>query len=426
MKERMSKKKAAAVVIIAAAAAVILILALLFASGSKARDLSKQLDLGKRYLEEMDYDNALIAFNKAIEIDPKNVDAYIGAAEAYIGKGDRESAEKILEKGLENVQDSELLKKSLEDLTGEEVKVETPTSAAKASSSGTSSAVSSSAAGSSASSSSAETSASSSEASSAATSSATSSAESSQEPQQPSENPTSAERPAASSQETSENSRDNNESTGSNKLWAKADKTDIDVYEGEEVKVTITFSDPDIRWGQSAGTAAGGVEEEITRTADGSIITFKGTYSMFDGSESSYIWTPSYVPEGYETPDPLIIRVRNHYPRNSVKQQVTMSVDKMSVDISDGQEVVIAVNTSIPCQIYCRWMDKIRYSLLSYSNDGYSTTHYVTIKGDPEATGEIVEDIVPIKVTLLDSELKYPDLYIKPDPIEITVRGRSK
>ena len=123
-------------------------MALLLASGSKARDLSKQLGLGKRYLEEMDYDNALIAFNRAIEIDPKCEDAYIGAADAYIGKGGPENAEKILKKGLENVPGSELMKKKLEELTGEEMKIETPTSAARSSSASSSLAAGSSASGS--------------------------------------------------------------------------------------------------------------------------------------------------------------------------------------------------------------------------------------------------------------------------------------
>lgn len=328
MKERMSKKKAAAVVIIAAAAAVILILALLFASGSKARDLSKQLDLGKRYLEEMDYDNALIAFNRAIEIDPKNVDAYIGAAEAYIGKGDKESAEKVLEKGLENVPDSELLKKSLEELTGEEVKIETPTSAAKASSSGTSSAASSSAASSSASSSSAESSAASSE-----TSSAVSSAETSQESQQKTENPTSAVQPATSSKEPSKETEKTSEETepsGPKKAWIKVDKTVVDVFEGEEPTVINCTTNVDCVMhgvGSSSGGVSGGsgVGEGDYDAASG---IKKWTYTVWadhvdtDLSEDTITLSMGeiYYPKDYITADPVTVKVIYHYPRGSARE----------------------------------------------------------------------------------------------------------
>ena len=34
-------------------------------------NLKEQLELGQRYLQEMDYENAIIAFQKMIEIDPK-------------------------------------------------------------------------------------------------------------------------------------------------------------------------------------------------------------------------------------------------------------------------------------------------------------------------------------------------------------------
>ena len=43
-----------------------------------------QYDLGIRYLEEGDYEEAILAFNAAIEIDPNRPEAYMGRAEAYI------------------------------------------------------------------------------------------------------------------------------------------------------------------------------------------------------------------------------------------------------------------------------------------------------------------------------------------------------
>ena len=42
--------------------------------------INRHLDLGQKYLEEQDYEQALVEFDKAIAIDPKNIDAYIGKA----------------------------------------------------------------------------------------------------------------------------------------------------------------------------------------------------------------------------------------------------------------------------------------------------------------------------------------------------------
>ena len=48
----------------------------------------EQYDLGIRYLNEGNYEEAIIAFTAAIEIDQKNVVAYLGRAEAYMNSND--------------------------------------------------------------------------------------------------------------------------------------------------------------------------------------------------------------------------------------------------------------------------------------------------------------------------------------------------
>ena len=80
--------------------------------------ISEQLDLGQKYLEEQDYEQAIVAFNKAIEIDDKCVEAYIGLADAYVGIGDTESAMRVLENGIELTGDASL-KEVLEILKNE-------------------------------------------------------------------------------------------------------------------------------------------------------------------------------------------------------------------------------------------------------------------------------------------------------------------
>lgn len=60
----------------------------------------KQMDLGNKYLEEMEYEKAVAAFEAAIEIDPNNADAYVGLAKAYLGLGDLEKARKAFKKAI--------------------------------------------------------------------------------------------------------------------------------------------------------------------------------------------------------------------------------------------------------------------------------------------------------------------------------------
>ena len=50
----------------------------------------EQYDLGIRYLEEGDYEQAIVAFTAAIEIDPKQAVVYVGRAQAYIESGETE------------------------------------------------------------------------------------------------------------------------------------------------------------------------------------------------------------------------------------------------------------------------------------------------------------------------------------------------
>ena len=65
----------------------------------------EQYDLGIRYLSEGNYEEAIIAFTAAIEIDPKQPDAYLKAAEVYEAMGDAEGARAILEQGLQATED---------------------------------------------------------------------------------------------------------------------------------------------------------------------------------------------------------------------------------------------------------------------------------------------------------------------------------
>ena len=86
--------------------AVLLLLSLAACGGKNT--WQEQYDLGMRYLNEGNYQEAIIAFEAAIKIDPKRPEAYLGAAEAYVGLGDTDSARKILEKGYAATNDDTL------------------------------------------------------------------------------------------------------------------------------------------------------------------------------------------------------------------------------------------------------------------------------------------------------------------------------
>jgi tetratricopeptide (TPR) repeat protein len=78
--------------------------------------IAELLDLGEKYLLELDYEQAIVQFTKLIEIEPKNARAYTGAAEAYTALGRADEAIAILEQGLVQLPDNEEILSMLEAL----------------------------------------------------------------------------------------------------------------------------------------------------------------------------------------------------------------------------------------------------------------------------------------------------------------------
>lgn len=76
---------------------IIALVAVFTGSGSVSARVKKQIDLGTKYLLEGNYQEAVLAFEKVIRIDPKNVDARLGLAEAYIALDRTEDATAVLQ-----------------------------------------------------------------------------------------------------------------------------------------------------------------------------------------------------------------------------------------------------------------------------------------------------------------------------------------
>lgn len=102
------------IVIICIALALCLIAAGIFAltANSAERRLADQMELGQRYLEELDYEQAVVAFEAAIAIDPKCEEAYMGIAEAYLQMGEYGKAMEYAMQGYSQTGGERLLEKA--------------------------------------------------------------------------------------------------------------------------------------------------------------------------------------------------------------------------------------------------------------------------------------------------------------------------
>lgn len=80
-------------------------------NATPARKIAKQLNLGYKFLQEGEWEQAIVAFNNVIEIDANMEEAYIGAADAYVKLGDMEGAIDILRKGASNTKGDNVISK---------------------------------------------------------------------------------------------------------------------------------------------------------------------------------------------------------------------------------------------------------------------------------------------------------------------------
>lgn len=88
---------------------------------SNAGREENMLELGQRYLDELDYEQAVVCFEAYLEIDFKSVEAYTGLAEAYVGLEKYSKALEVLAEGYAATGDESLQRVSshIEEQYGE-------------------------------------------------------------------------------------------------------------------------------------------------------------------------------------------------------------------------------------------------------------------------------------------------------------------
>ncbi len=107
-------KKILAVIAIILALITVLGAGTIIAQSTPANRLKRQLRMADKYLSEMNYEQALLAYNEAIKIDPKCEQAYLAIADIYLEQGEEEKAAAILEEGQKYIQ-TEVLSGKLEE-----------------------------------------------------------------------------------------------------------------------------------------------------------------------------------------------------------------------------------------------------------------------------------------------------------------------
>ena len=93
-------------------ATIIVAVIVVISATAPSHDLKKQLNLGNKYLADLDYENALLAYKEALSINPKSKEAatgllnsYIGLIDYYMNNGDYEKALALVQEGLELLPD---------------------------------------------------------------------------------------------------------------------------------------------------------------------------------------------------------------------------------------------------------------------------------------------------------------------------------
>ena len=78
-------------------------------SGESKDTYDSHIELAQRYLDELQYEQAIAEYEAAIAIDPQKPEAYLGLAEVYVAMDDIEKALDVLKEGYEQTQSTRIV-----------------------------------------------------------------------------------------------------------------------------------------------------------------------------------------------------------------------------------------------------------------------------------------------------------------------------
>ena len=78
------KKHKAAIIISAIILIAAIVAVAVIPSALRRAEISNQFEIAQQYLNDLDYEGALLAFTRILEIDPKNVEARKALQDTYL------------------------------------------------------------------------------------------------------------------------------------------------------------------------------------------------------------------------------------------------------------------------------------------------------------------------------------------------------
>ena len=121
--------KSIKITLIAVISAIIIAAGTLTAVSAHINSPAYILSLAERYLEELNYEQAVIQLEKYLEIEPKNSEAWLALAEAYESMGDTEKVAEVLERAVEEADSNKAAEKLKEIRKSETTTVASTTAA---------------------------------------------------------------------------------------------------------------------------------------------------------------------------------------------------------------------------------------------------------------------------------------------------------
>ena len=100
MKNVFKSKKVIVVFAVILVVVAVIITAVISNGFSDEARAKRKVQSAEKYVTELNYEDAILAYEEAIKLDPRNMDTYLALAEAYVTMGEPEQAIVVLERGI--------------------------------------------------------------------------------------------------------------------------------------------------------------------------------------------------------------------------------------------------------------------------------------------------------------------------------------